>query len=97
LDHLGKLVADLDVGRVREGAVRLLADVGMAVSSPDLAQRLSQAGIRVENGRMYIPPARTDAFMLRQRRIRGYTYELDGDRQRELRRIMDAARRSLCA
>jgi trimethylamine:corrinoid methyltransferase-like protein len=66
-NHLAKLVTELDTDRIRDGAIRLLADVGMAVPSPDIARRLRAAEVRVENGRMYLPPDRTDAFFRREK------------------------------
>ena len=77
-NYLEGLVRTLDCERVRAGAVGLLADVGMAVPSETVRNRLAEAG--------------ASALKL----ILGYAYELDDERQRALRKVIDDARRLLC-
>jgi trimethylamine:corrinoid methyltransferase-like protein len=67
LDHLEKLVDPLNVGRVHEGAVRILSEVGMAVPSEEVCARLAGAGLRIAKGRMFVAPQRTIEFMEGQR------------------------------
>jgi len=66
-DHLTGLVEDLDVNKIRDGAVRLLAEVGMSVPAEPIRRRLAGAGIKVADGRACFDPERTRAFMDRQR------------------------------
>ena len=44
-DHLRGLVGGLDTQRIRQGAVRLLVEVGMAVPAAAVARRLQAAGM----------------------------------------------------
>lgn len=67
LNHCEQLVATLDTERIRDGAARLLAEVGMAVPSENARQRLAAAGLRITDGRVFIPHERAVQFMERQR------------------------------
>ncbi len=64
---LEELVAPLDTERIRQGAVRILAEVGMAVPEEKIRGRLAERGLRVQDGRVYFPPERVEQFMARQR------------------------------
>lgn len=66
-DHLTALVAELDTARIREGAIRLLGEVGMAVPSPTVVRRLQTAGVRIEGGRAFFRPEAVEAFIDRRR------------------------------
>lgn len=66
-DHLIHLVEELKPEPIREGAIRLLSEIGMAVPSEEVARRLQAAGARVEKGRLYCPPEAVSDFMDRQK------------------------------
>ncbi len=66
-DHLTDLVAALDAERIRAGAIRLLAEVGMAVPAAHVARRLEAAGLGLVAGRLRLDPEVVQGFMERQR------------------------------
>lgn len=66
-DHLTGLVADLDIPAIREGVVRILAEVWMKVSDEAVQKRLAGAGLEVRKGRVFIGAERRRSFMDRRR------------------------------
>ena len=65
LNHLTGLTADLDTAAVRAGALRLLFEVGMAVPSAAVRQRLADAGAMLRDGRIFFDEASTMAELHR--------------------------------
>lgn len=61
------LIEKLDTERIRQGAVQILAEVGMAAPEEKVRRRLAEEGLRVQAGRVYFPPERVEQFMARQR------------------------------
>lgn len=67
IDHLSRLTDRLDTARVREGAIRLLSEVGMAVPSANVVHRLEKAGNRITAGRLFLEPDVVSGFMQRHK------------------------------
>jgi len=102
MNHLEQLVADLDTGRVRDGAVRLLKEFFTTETTlarfRDFAFTPRTFDRRSTSSWLASPvPEKAKAWEIAQEKISGYSYELDEERQRELRRIMDSAARQLGA
>jgi trimethylamine:corrinoid methyltransferase-like protein len=66
-NHLAGLVADLDTAAIRAGAIRLLAEVGMAVPSAAVRQRLADAGATLRAERVFFAAEAAAGFMDRQK------------------------------
>ena len=67
VNHLETLVEPLDTARIREGALRILTEIGLAVPSADVRDRLADAGLRVADGRVFVDAGRASTLMERQR------------------------------
>ena len=67
MNHLEKLVEPLDTARIREGALRILSEIGLAVPSAEVRDRLSGAGLRVAGERVFFDVERAAALIERQR------------------------------
>jgi trimethylamine:corrinoid methyltransferase-like protein len=67
LNHLQKLIEPLGTARVREGALRILSEIGLAVPSAQVRDRLADAGLRIAGGRVFLDADRTVAYIERQR------------------------------
>ena len=66
-DYLSELVAELDTERVRLGALRLLAEVGMSVPALAVERRVEEAGLRTQGHRVYFDQQAVAEFLDRQK------------------------------
>ncbi len=68
-----------ELERMEEAAIRILAEVGIAMDDPDAVIRLGRAGLRSSGGRVLIEPTVVRAFLDEERKKNGMKTGQDGD------------------